>query len=139
MVVDTSALIAIMDDEPERRLFNRLIEAATAISISAANLLEAMIVLFNRSGDSAILALDAFLLKSRIKVVDVSPRMADIAFDAYRRYGKGTGHGARLNYGDCFSYALAKHLAVPLLFKGNNFSHTDIRSAADELAALPDE
>ena len=138
MVIDTSALIAILDDEPERRLFNRMIEAATSTYVSAASLLETRIVLFARSGDAAVLALDAFLLKSRMKVVEVSPRIADIAFDAYRKYGKGTGHGAALNYGDCFAYALAKHLAAPLLFKGNDFPRTDLRSATDESAARPD-
>ena len=132
MVVDTSALVAIMDNEPERRRFNELIEAAPATYVSAASLLEARIVLFARSGENAILALDSFLLKSRMNVVEVSPHIADIAFNAYRRYGKGTGHGAALNYGDCFSYALATHLSLPLLFKGDDFSKTDIRSAADE-------
>ena len=130
MVVDTSALIAIMDDEPERRRFNQLIGAAPATYVSAASLLEARIVLFARSGDSAILALDAFLLKSGMIVTEVSPRIADVAFDAYRRYGKGAGHRAGLNYGDCFAYALARHLGLPLLFKGDDFPHTDIRSAA---------
>ncbi len=137
MVVDTSALIAIMDDEPERRRFNELIEAATANYVSAASLLEARMILFARSGDSAVLALDAFLLKSRMTVVEVSPRIGDIAFDAYRRYGKGSGHRAALNYGDCFSYALAKHLAAPLLFKGDDFSKTDVRPAADERRNQP--
>ena len=132
MVIDTSALIAIMQNEPERRRFNELIEAATATYVSAATLLETRMVLFARSGDSAVLALDAFLLKSRMIVMEVSPHIADIAFDAYRKYGKVSGRGAVLNYGDCFSYALAKHLAAPLLFKGNDFSKTDIRSAADE-------
>lgn len=132
MVVDTSALVAIMNDEPERRHFNELIEAATATYVSAANLLETRIVLFARTGDSAVLALDAFLLKSGMMVMAVSPPIADIAFDAYRRYGKSGGHGASLNYGDCFSYALAKHLGAPLLFKGKDFSETDIRSAAEE-------
>ena len=139
MVIDTSALIAILDDEPERRLFNRMIKAATSTYVSAASLLETRIVLFSRSGDAAVLALDAFLLKSRMKVVEVSPRIADIAFDAYRKYGKGTGHGAALNYGDCFAYALAKHLAAPLLFKGDDFPQTDLRSAIDEPATRPDE
>ena len=129
MVVDTSALIAIMGNEPERRRFNELIEAATATYVSAASLLETRIVLFARSGYNAVLALDAFLLKSRMIVMEVSPRIADIAFDAYRRFGKGTGHGAALNFGDCFSYALAKYLDAPLLFKGNDFSQTDIKSA----------
>ena len=67
-------------------------------------------------------------------VMEVSPRIADIAFDAYRRYGKGSGHEAALNYGDCFSYALAKYWAAPLLFKGDDFSKTDLRSATDERA-----
>ncbi len=132
MVIDTSALIAIMGDESERRPFNELIEEATATCISAASLLETRVVLFTRSGDDAILALDAFLLKSAMTVVEVSPRIADIAFDAYRRFGKGTGHGAALNYGDCFSYALAKSLDAPLLFKGEDFSQTDIASATDK-------
>lgn len=131
MVVDTSALVAIMNDEPERRQFNELIEAATATYVSAASLLETRIVLFARTGDSAVLALDAFLLKSGMLVMEVAPRIADIAFDAYRRYGKSSGHGASLNYGDCFSYALARHLDAPLLFKGEDFSKTDIRSAAE--------
>lgn len=131
MVVDTSALVAIMGDEPERHRFNRLIAAAPATYVSVASLLEARIVLFARSGDSAVLALDAYLLKSGITVMEVSPRIADLAFDAYRRYGKGMGQGAALNYGDCFSYGLAKHLAVPLLFKGDDFSQTDIQAAAN--------
>ena len=91
MVVDTSALISIMGDEPERHTFNKLIEAAEDPCISAASLLETRMVLFARSGDSAILALDAFLLKSGMTVVEVSPRIADIAFDAYRHFGKGDG------------------------------------------------
>ena len=134
MVIDTSALIAIMNNEPERRRFNELIEAATATYISAASLLEARMVLFARSGDSAVLALDAFLLKSGMIVMEVSPRIADIAFDAYRKYGKGSGHEAALNYGDCFSYASAKHLNASLLFKGDDFSKTDLQSATDERA-----
>ena len=129
MVIDTSALIAIMSDEPERHTFNKLIEAAADPCISAGSLLETRMVLFTRSGDNAILALDAFLLKSGMTVVEVSPRLADIAFDAYRHFGKGTRHGADLNYGDCFSYALAKYLGKPLLFKGTDFSQTDIASA----------
>ncbi|MDE0330643.1 MAG: type II toxin-antitoxin system VapC family toxin [Nitrospinae bacterium] len=132
IVIDTSALIAIMSDEPERRAFNKLIEKAAVTCISAANLLETRIILSARFADSAILALDAYFQKSGTTVMEVSPRIADIAFDAYRRFGKGTGHGAALNYGDCFSYALAKYLDAPLLFKGNDFSQTDIISAMAE-------
>ena len=129
MVIDTLALIAILSNEPERRAFNERIEAASRTSISAATLLEARIVLVSRFGDRAVLALDAFLLRSGATIVDVSPRIADMAFDAFRRFGKGTGHGAALNYGDCFSYALARRLGAPLLFKGDDFSQTDIQSA----------
>lgn len=131
IVIDTSALLAIMGDESERRAFNERIESAAGVSISAASLLESRIVLFARSGENAVLALDAFLLKSGIAVVEVSPRVGDIAFDAYRRYGRGTGHPAALNYGDCFSYALARQMDAPLLYKGNDFAQTDIRPAMD--------
>lgn len=129
IVIDTSALIAIMSDELERRAFNECIEAAESVQISAATLLEARMVLYSRSGDGAVVALDAFMLKSRMETVEVSPEMADIAFDAYRKFGKGMGHAANLNYGDCFAYALAKHSDAPLLYKGNDFAHTDIASA----------
>ncbi len=129
IVVDTSALIAILGDEPERRVFNECIEAAESVHVSAATLLETRMVLYARSGDGAVVALDAFMLKSRMDVVEVSPEMGDIAFDAYRRFGKGMGHAANLNYGDCFAYALAKHLDAPLLYKGKDFAQTDIASA----------
>ena len=129
IVVDTSALVAIMGDEAERRAFNERIEAAAEVRISAANLLETRIVLFGRSGENAVRALDAFLHRSGVTVVEVSPRTADVAFDAYRRYGRGTGHPAKLNYGDCFAYALAKQSGAPLLFKGGDFTHTDIPAA----------
>ena len=124
MVVDTSVLIASMGDEPERHPFNKLIAAAADPCISAASLLETRMVLFTRSGGNAILALDAFFLKSG------HDRRRGFSPDAYRHFGKGTGHGADLNYGDCFSYALAKYLDAPLLFKGNDFSQTDSASAA---------
>ena len=137
MVVDTSAFVAIMENEPERRRFYELIEAGSATYVSAASLLEARIVLFARSGDNAVLALDAFLLKSRVIVTEVLPRIAGIAFDSYRRYGEGAGHGAALNFGYCFSYALAGHLSFPLLFKGDDFSQTDIPSAVVESMDSP--
>lgn len=135
IAVDASALVAILSNEPERGSFNRLIESKEFTYVSAASLLEARIVLFARLGDQGISALDSFLLKSGIVVVEVSPRMGDIAFEAYQRFGKGTGHGASLNYGDCFSYALAKHLGAPLLFKGDDFSKTDIASASADMEA----
>lgn len=129
IAVDASALVAILSDEPERDAFIRRINAEEFAYISAASLFEVRIVLFSRSGDEGVLILDSFLLKSGMAVVEVSPRMGEIAFEAYRRYGRGTGHDASLNYGDCFSYALAKYLSAPLLFKGEDFSKTDIPSA----------
>lgn len=86
-----------LGDEPERRSFNEWIAAAATTWISATSLLETRMVLFVRSGENTILALDAFLLQSGMAVEEVSPRIADIACDAYRRFGKGTGHGAALN------------------------------------------
>ena len=129
MVVDTSALIAIMLNEPERQRFNELIHKAPIAYITAANLLETRIVLLNRRGERAVWELDGFVHGSGLRVIEVSRLIADIAFDAYRRFGKGSGHGAGLNFGDCFAYALAKHLDEPLLFKGDDFFKTDITPA----------
>ena len=130
MVVDTSALIAIMLDEPGRTVFNELIERAAETRVSVASLLEARIVLLGRRGDDRMVSsLDNFVRECDIHAVGVSPVIADIAFDAYRRFGRGSGHGAALNFGDCFAYALAKHLDEPLLFKGDDFSRMDITPA----------
>ncbi len=126
VVVDTSAIFAIMEDEPERRHFNEIIQDAESTHMSAATLLECRIVLFARRGQNAVWALDAFVRKSGMTIEDVTPAQTDFAFSAYRRFGKGLGQGASLNFGDCFSYALAKHLDAPLLFKGADFSKTDI-------------
>lgn len=133
IAIDSSAIVAILSDEPERETFIRKINAEEFAYISAASLLEVRIVLLSRSGGEGVLTLDSFLLKSGIAVVDVSPRMGEIAFEAYRRFGKGTGHNASLNYGDCLSYALAKSLGAPLLFKGEDFSKTDIPSALGDV------
>ena len=129
IVVDTSALVAILKNEPERQVYIELIEAADATHISAANLLEARMVLFCRHGEAALLALNALMATSRMHVMEVTSGMAEIAFDAFRRFGKGSGSGASLNCGDCFAYALARYLDAPLLYKGNDFSRTDIASA----------
>ncbi|MDP6875016.1 MAG: type II toxin-antitoxin system VapC family toxin [Alphaproteobacteria bacterium] len=131
MVIDTSAIIAILRDEPERRRFNEIIESVDACYFSTASLLETRIVLHSRKRDRVLLTLDGFMSEADIEIVDVSRDIAEIAFDAFRKYGKGQGKGARLNYGDCFSYALAKEMDLPLLFKGNDFSQTDIRAATE--------
>lgn len=126
MVIDTSALLAILLDEPERRLFNEQIEGSTRRLVSAATLLEAGIVLETRSGAAAGRELDLLIHRARFEVVPVDLDQLELARDGFRRYGKGR-HPAGLNFGDCFSYALAKLTGEPLLFKGSDFSQTDIQ------------
>jgi ribonuclease VapC len=125
MVIDSSALIAILCDEPERSDFNRQIEADSRRLISTASVLETSIVLENRYGEEAYRELDFFLLKAAVDIRPFDAEQLAIARRAYRQYGKGR-HPASLNYGDCFSYALSKQTGEPLLFKGNDFSQTDI-------------
>ena len=125
MVIDSSAIIAILCDEPERYNFNRKIEADSRRFISTASVLETSIVLENRYGEEAYRELDFFLLKGAIEIRPFDTEQLEIARRAYRQYGKGR-HPASLNYGDCFSYALAKQTGEPLLYKGNDFSQTDI-------------
>ncbi|MGV2827320.1 type II toxin-antitoxin system VapC family toxin [Myxosarcina sp. GI1(2024)] len=125
MVIDSSALITILCDEPERYDFNRKIEADFCRLVSTASVLETSIVLENRYGEEAYRELDFFLLKATIESRPFDTEQLEIARRAYRQYGKGR-HPASLNYGDCFSYALAKQTGEPLLFKGNDFSQTDI-------------
>ena len=128
MVVDTSALIAILQDEPERSAFNEAIEAAERCNMSTASFVETSLVIGSRYGPEGTRALDLFIAKARITLVSLDADHAHIAREGFHRYGKGR-HRAGLNFGDCFSYALAKALAEPLLFKGDDFSHTDILAA----------
>ena len=121
MVIDTSALVAILQDEPERRAFNRAIEAAERLAMSAASFVEVSMIIESRFGSDGI----RDLAKANIELVPVDAEQAHIARTAFRDYGKRR-HRAGLNFGDCFSYALAKALDEPLLFKGRDFSSTDI-------------
>jgi ribonuclease VapC len=131
MVLDTSALLAILQDEPERSSFNAAIEAAASRSISTATLVETSIVIGARYGGDGLRDLDLFLAKADIELVPVDVEQAHIARDAFLRFGKGR-HAAGLNYGDCFAYALAQTLGEPLLFKGDDFPHTDVARAETE-------
>ncbi len=125
MVIDTSALVAIFLAEAERRQFlDRIVEAATRL-ISAANALETGIVLETRRGEAAGREFDLFLVRANLQVIPVDGEQVEIARSAWRRYGKGR-HPAGLNFGDCFSYALAKSSGEPLLAKGTDFATTDI-------------
>lgn len=125
MVIDTSAILAILLDEPERRQFNEAIEAAESRVMSAAIFVEASIVIETRFGAEGLRDLDLFLERAGIEIVAVDSEQAHAARRAYSRFGKGR-HRAGLNYGDCFSYALAMVLGEPLLYKGEDFRLTEI-------------
>lgn len=127
MVIDTSAIVAIAQNEPEAPTFEQRIADDPVRFISAATLLEAAMVLETRFGEPGGAELDLWLAKANVEIVAVEAEHADQARRAWRRYGKGR-HPAGLNYGDCFSYALAKLTDEPLLFKGNDFAQTDIRA-----------
>jgi ribonuclease VapC len=128
MVVDTSALIAILLDEPESSVMRAAIEADPVRLVSAATLLEAAMVIETRFGEAGGRELDLLLQKAGCEIVPVDSSQADIARGAFRRYGKGR-HAAGLNFGDCFSYALSMASGEPLLFKGDDFGRTDLRRA----------
>lgn len=125
MVIDTSALLAILQREPESRAFNQAIEAAASRLLSAGNFVEVSIVVEARTGAAGIRELDHFVETAGIEVEDVDRRQAMEARRAFQIYGKGR-HRAGLNFGDCFAYALAKIRAQPLLYKGGDFSATDV-------------
>ncbi len=125
MVIDTSALAAIFFHEPERDAFRNAILAASSRLISAATVLEAGMVIEGRRGGGAGREFDLFIVRTQIKIVPIDAELADLARSAWRKYGKGR-HPAGLNFGDCFSYALAKATGEPLLAKGTDFVGTDV-------------
>ena len=129
MVIDTSALVAILQDEPEQRAFNQAIEDADSRAMSAATFVEASIVIEARYGAEGVRDFDQFLVKAEIEVVEVDLEQARAARRAFSRFGRGR-HAARLNYGNCFSYALAQVRGERLLYKGGDFSLTDIGSVS---------
>jgi len=128
MVIDTSALLAILEDEPERHAFNAALAGAPVRRLSAANYVEACIVIQARRGAAAVDHLTALIARAGIEIVAVDGEQAVAAADAYRRFGKGQ-HTAGLNYGDLFAYALARTTGEPLLFKGEDFARTDVLPA----------
>ena len=128
MIIDTSAVLAILFQEPDAERYARTISTASSRRMSAATLLEITIVLEKRSGPSAGYELDTFLEESDITLEPVTPEQGQAARRAWRRFGKGN-HPAGLNFGDCFAYALAEAKREPLLFKGEDFAMTDIRAA----------
>jgi len=125
VVIETSAVLAILDAEPEAAAFAEAIERDPVRLVSAASVLEASIMVVARHGDAGARELDLFLLKAQAEVVPVTAEHAALGRDAYVRYGKGR-HPAGLNLGDCFAYALARASGEPLLFKGGDFGRTDV-------------
>ena len=128
MIIDTSALVSILDQELEAERLAHAIATASERMLSAANLVETGIVMQVRRGDEAVRDLDLLLAKLKIEIIAVSAKQANLARKAFQRFGRGR-HPARLNFGDCFAYALAKDSGAPLLFKGEDFPQTDIAVA----------
>jgi ribonuclease VapC len=129
MIIDTSALVAILRDEPEAEICARAIESVTVRRLSAVSFVEAAVVIDGSRDPIASRRFDDLLREARIHIDPVTEIQARLARDAYRDFGKGSGHSARLNFGDCFAYALAKTSGEPLLFVGADFGHTDIMPA----------
>ena len=126
MVIDSSALIAILRREPEEQEFRNAIKLASSRLLSASTRVETGIVALGLAGEVGLEQVDALLETLRVETVPLSADHARLAIDAFRQFGKGR-HPAGLNFGDCFSYALAKATGEPLLFKGDDFSQTDTK------------
>jgi ribonuclease VapC len=129
MILDTSAVIAILRDEPEAPAFAEAIEHAAHRRLSAVNYVEAAAVIDGSRDPIASRRFDELLREAEVAIEPVTEGQARVARAAYRDFGKGSGHPARLNFGDCFAYALAKGKREPLLFKGDDFAHTDVARA----------
>jgi ribonuclease VapC len=126
MVIDSSALIAILEQEIEAELFLRLMYESDTLKISTVTYTEVSLVVYSRFGDLGVAKLDELLAGLSVEFIAFDKIQAQLARLAWQQYGKGR-HPAKLNFGDCCSYALAKHFNLPLLFKGNDFIQTDIR------------
>ena len=128
MILDSSAIVAILRAEPDASVLAKAIILVETRHVSAVNYVEAAVVIDSGKDAVASRRFDEFFRVSRIAVEAVTPRQAEIARQAYRDFGKGR-HKAGLNFGDCFAYALAKEMDEPLLFKGRDFRYTDVESA----------
>ena len=129
MIIDTSALLAILRDEPEAAACAEAIERANSRRLSAVSFVETAAVVDGSRDPVASRGFDDLLREAQINIDAVTEAHARIARDAYRDFGRGSGHPAKLNFGDCFSYALAEVTGEPLLFKGGDFVHTDVKRA----------
>ncbi|MEV6555557.1 type II toxin-antitoxin system VapC family toxin [Nocardia sp. NPDC051756] len=129
MIVDASALLAILNEEPESESFTEVLGSTHSLAMSVINHFEVAIKVDRHPNPVLARRADQLMDTAKIELVPVSLEQAAIARAAYRDFGKGSGHKAQLNLGDCFAYALATVTKKPLLYKGNDFVHTDIRSA----------
>lgn len=129
MIVDPSAIVAILRAEDDAAKFSSALAGSSSISLSAAGYLEAAMVIDGAGHPITSRQLDKLVSGTGITVVPFDERQARVARQAFNDYGKGSGHPARLNFGDCFSYALASVTGQPLLYKGDDFGHTDVTSA----------
>ena len=132
MIVDTSAIIAILTEEDDAAVYAQAIAGADVRRLSAASYLECGIVLDSQRDPIISRGLDELIQEAEFVVEPVTERQARLARQAYADFGKGSGHPAGLNFGDCLSYALALDLREPLLWKGNDFRHTGVQSALKE-------
>ncbi len=130
IAIDSSALIAILQSEPERAMFASIIAHASQKFICAVTFLEAGMIAYSRRGQAGLEALSDIVADAEIEIVPFDAPLARLALEAFERYGKGNHSKARLNLGDCAAYALAKSKNLPLLYKGTDFASTDIASAA---------
>ena len=131
MIVDTSAIVAILRDEPGAESFANAIAGARIRRVSAVNYVEAAAVIEGSRDPIASRRFDDFFREASFAVETVTFDQARIAREAYNDFGKGSGHPAQLNLGDCFAYALAKAMSEPILFKGEDFNHTDLTPALE--------
>jgi ribonuclease VapC len=129
MIIDTSVIVSIIKGEPEAVSFSAVLESTEVLRISAANYLESSIVIDGKKNPKLSVLVDEILERARVIVEPFTVEQARIARQAYRDYGKDSGHRAGLNLGDCFAYALARVKREPLLYKGDDFVHTDVRPA----------
>ncbi len=129
MILDTSAIVAAIAEEPDASRFQNAMLSAHALAVSSVTVLESRIVLHARFGARALEAFEAMIAGAQIEVVPFDSAMAEVAFDAFRRFGKGQGHPAQLNIVDCAAYSLARVRGEPLLFKGSDFDKTDVAAA----------
>ena len=131
MIVDTSAIVAILRAEPGAGLLANAIAGASVRRVSAVNYVEAAAAIDGSRSPVASRRFDDFFREAQLVIEPVTPEQARLAREAYRDFGKGSGHAAQLNFGDCFAYALARAMGEPLLFKGDDFRQTDLTPAME--------